>query len=131
MSFIPDPDQFEDFPEDADDYESQGYQHLDTDGKYIIELFANMDIEISQEYIDQIINDLIVEGGLAEFAVQLESYSDYFLPPENLPKDSLRANPFFSADDAMAYLAGIPGYAGFAGITWINDIWHVWIGDTI
>lgn len=131
MGFIEDPDQFEDFPQDPDDYESIGYEPLDADGKYIIEIFRNMDIDIDESYVEQLIEDLIVDGGLNDFAVQLETVSAYFMPPGFYPDDSLRANPFFSADDALEYLDGIPGWEGFAGLTWINGTWMIWVGDTI
>ena len=131
MGFYEDPDQMEDFPEDNDDYESSGYQYLDADGRYLMELFTNADIEITDEYVAQLIEDLIVSGGLNEFAAEMEDYAALFKPPDQIDPEALRANPFFSAGDAINYLEGIPGYMGFAGLTWINGIWHIWVGDTI
>jgi len=131
MGFIDDPDQFEDFPEDPDDYESEGYQYLDADKRFIIELFQNSGIEIEDEYVEQLIEDLIVNEKLHQFALDMQDYSDFFLPIENIPKNSFRENPFAFAVDAWNYLEGIPGWEGFAGLTWQNGVWHVWIGDTI
>lgn len=130
MSFIDDPDYEGDFPDDPDDYESQGYQELDPDGRYIIELFTQIGLEPSDDYLTELIEDLIVNGGLAAFGQDLEDYGDYFLPLENLPKDSLRQNIFASAEDAYNYLERIPGFQGFAGMTWVNGAWRIWVGET-
>lgn len=131
MGFIEDPEQFEDFPEDPGDYESTGYQHLDADGRYIMELFVNLEIGIDEDYVKDLINDLIVDGGINAFAMSLEAYGDYYLPPALIPENSMRLSPYMLADDAIAYLEQIPGWEGFAGITWVNGDWFIWVGDTV
>lgn len=127
MGFIDDPENSANFPADPDDYESIGFGALDTEGRYIIEIFENANREIESEYVQGLLEDLIVNGGLREFIQQLEVNIDIYSPVGDFSADALRMNPFFSATDARAYLEGIPGYEGFAGITWINGVWHVWI----
>lgn len=130
MGFIEDPDQNEDFPADPDDYESTGYSNLDPDGRWILEIFENAEIEVSNDYFENLLEDLVINGGLHEFGVALETYAPFFLPPDQLPKDSMRMSPFMEVADAYNYLEGIPGWEGFAGLTWSNGSWFIWVGET-
>lgn len=130
MGFIDDPDQFEDFPDDPNDFESQGYQELNAAGDIIIEVFTRLGYVPSDEYVDQLIDTLILQRGLEQFQQDMDDYGDIFKAPELLKKDELRRNIFSSAEDAFNYLERIPGYAGFAGMTYINGVWRIWVGET-
>lgn len=130
MGFYQDPDQNEDFPHDHDDYESLGYYDLDANGKYVIELFLNEDVTIDTPFIQELIEDLIVDNGLNNLAEQIIENEDYFTPYSQLDREEVRKMPFPSAADAKAYLELIPGWEGFASITWVNGIWHVAIART-
>lgn len=130
MGFIDDPDQFEDFPQDPDDYESQGYQELDSDADVIIEVFTKLGYAPDDDYVDELVQTLIVDGGLEQFALDMEDYGDVFKPPNELKQGELRRNIFANAGDAYNYLERIPGFAGFAGMTFVNGVWRIWVGET-
>lgn len=130
MGFIDDPDQSEDFPVDPDDYESTGYSPLDPDGRWILEIFENAEIEVSDDYLNLLLEDLVINGGLHQFGIDLESYGAFFKPPDQLQNKEMRMSPFMEVADAYAYLEGIPGWEGFAGLTWSNGSWFIWVGET-
>lgn len=123
---LPYPPDFEDL---IDGYTYQDAQILDPQARMIIGIWVDLDKELPSYEIQAMINSLILEGGLVEFAQEIETARAFFMLPEELP-DNIRLKPMPSAIDGIDYLEGIGGWQGFSGLTWINGTWYVWIGDT-